>query len=213
MIKNLIFDLDGTLYPESSGLEEECQQRVYDFFADKLNISIEDAQQVSKNLLAKYQYESQGVESELGLSEAEFLEYCCAVSTYNLVANSELQDLLINLPQRKFIFTDSTTSHVNDVLNKLEVDLALFDDIYDAEKGNFAYKLSSDAFVAFCNYYQINPKESIFFEDRERNLSLAKLVGFKTVLITETNVSKAEVDYCFSDINQALKALKKDNLI
>ena len=39
MIKNLIFDLDGTLYPESSGLEDECQQRVYDFFgSNRLNL-------------------------------------------------------------------------------------------------------------------------------------------------------------------------------
>ena len=163
MINNLIFDLDGTLYPLSSGLEDECQQRVYTFFANKLNISIEEAQQVSKNLLIKYHYEAQGVETELGISEAEFMEYICAVSTDKLAANFELQYLLANLPQRKFIFTDSTASHVNDVLNKLEVDIALFDDIYDAAKGNFVYKLNTGAFNAFCDYYRINPKEGIFY--------------------------------------------------
>ena len=213
MIKNLIFDLDGTLYPLSSGLEDECQQRVYEFFSAKLRVSMNEARQISQKLLDKYHYEAQGVEAELGLSEAEFMEYICAVSTDNLVANSELNTLLTSLTQRKFIFTDSTSSHVNDVLSKINVDVRIFDDIYDAQKGNFAYKLSPDAFVAFCNYYQIDSKEGVFFEDRERNISLAKSIGFKTVLISEEGAIKTNADYCFSNINQALKFLKNNNLI
>ncbi|MBQ9731577.1 MAG: HAD hydrolase-like protein [Alphaproteobacteria bacterium] len=213
MIKNLIFDLDGTLYPESSGLEDECQQRVYDFFVAKLNISMDKAQQISENLLSKYHYEAQGVESELGLSQAEFLEYCCAVSTDNLAVNTELQELLVSLPQKKFIFTDSTTSHVNDVLTKLKVDRTLFDDIYDAEKGKFAYKLNPAAFNAFCDYYQIDPKEGMLFEDKEKNIVLAKSVGFKTVLINEQADKNTSADYYFSNINQALEFLKKEKLI
>ncbi|MBE6452356.1 MAG: hypothetical protein E7012_02570 [Alphaproteobacteria bacterium] len=208
MIKNLIFDLDGTLYPISSGLETECQQRVYDFFSLKLSVSKSDAQNISKQLLQKYHYEAQGVEKELGISQEEFLEYICAVSTDNLSPNYELNKQLSQLPQRKIIYTDSTFSHVRDVLNKTEVDINLFADIYDAAKGNFQYKLNANAFINFCNYYKIIPSESIFFEDRQYNISLAKSVGFKTVFIDEDEQNCKDADYNFKSINQALIFLK-----
>ena len=203
----MVFDLDGTLYPLSSGLGEDCQCRVYDFFCHKLNVSREEAQDISKRLLQKYPYESQGVEKELGISEEEFIEYICRTDVNSLKENKELATALAKLPQRKFIFTDSTVSHSLDVLNKIGIRADVFEKIYDAKQGGYVYKQGVEAFKKFCEFCKIYPEESLMFEDSCKSLSLAKEAGFKTVQISENGQTCAAADYVFADINQAVRVL------
>lgn len=212
MIKNLVFDLDGTLYPLSSGLGEGCQCRVYDFFSQKLKVDIDEAKKISERLLQKYHYESQGVEKELGISEEEFMEYICRTDVGSLQKNQNLEELLLNFPQRKFIFTDSTISHSLDVLEKIKVRADIFEQIYDAKQGGYVYKLETKAFKRFCDICKIRPEESIIFEDSCKSLCFAKEVGFTTVLIAEDGQSCKKSDYIFSNINQALEYLHKQDI-
>ena len=211
-IKNLVFDLDGTLYPLSSGLGEDCQCRVYDFFCQKLKISVDEAKKISEKLLQKYHYESQGVEKELGISEEEFMEYICRTSVNSLQKNQKLEELLLKLAQRKFIFTDSTVRHSLDVLEKIGVRADIFDQIYDAKQGGYIYKLEAKAFNRFCDFCKIHPEESIIFEDSCKSLSFAKEVGFTTVLIAEEGQNCKAADYVFPNIDQALEYLHKQGI-
>lgn len=212
MIKNLVFDLDGTLYPLSSGLGEDCQCRVYDFFSQKLKVDIAEAKKVSDKLLQKYHYESQGVEKELGISEEEFMEYICRTDVGLLQKNQNLEELLLNFPQRKFIFTDSTVRHCFDVLEKIGVRADIFEQIYDAKQGGYVYKLETNAFKRFCDICKIKPEESMIFEDSCKSLHFAKEVGFATVLIAEEGQSCKAADYSFPNINQALEYLHKQGI-
>lgn len=212
MIKNLVFDLDGTLYPLSSGLGEDCQCRVYDFFSQKLKVDINEAKKVSEKLLQQYHYESQGVEKELGISEEEFMEYICRTDVGSLQKNQNLEELLLRFPQRKFIFTDSTVTHCFDVLKKIGVRADIFEQIYDAKQGGYIYKLEAKAFNRFCDFCKIHPEESIIFEDSRKSLSFAKEVGFTTVLIAEEGQNCKAADYIFSNINQALEYLHKQDI-
>lgn len=212
MIKNLVFDLDGTLYPLSSGLGEDCQCRVYDFFSQKLKVDINEAKKVSEKLLQQYHYESQGVEKELGISEEDFMEYICRTDVGSLQKNQNLEELLLRFPQRKFIFTDSTVTHCFDVLKKIGVRADIFEQIYDAKQGGYIYKLEAKAFNRFCDVCKIHPEESIIFEDSCKSLSFAKEVGFTTVLIAEEGQNCKAADYIFSNINQALEYLHKQDI-
>lgn len=51
MITTILFDMDNTLYPESSGLAEEMNRRINLFVADHLNTDYESAERLRRENL------------------------------------------------------------------------------------------------------------------------------------------------------------------
>ena len=208
MIRNLVFDVDGTLYPVSDGVEDESEALCVKFFEEKLNFSHEEALKKINQMRQQYYYEAEGMEETFGVSQEEYLEYVCAAKAERVRPNIELQNLLRALPYRKFILTDATKLHALDILQKLQVDNKVFEKIFDAKDGEFAYKYREAMFEKFFEVCQVVPEEAIFFDDKLSCLKQAKLLGMKTVLITEQSTEKTDnVDWTFSKINDALKSI------
>ena len=208
MMKNLVFDVDGTLYPASDGVEDESENLCVKFFEEKLNFSHKEALKKIEQMRQKYHYEAEGMAETFGVSQEEYLEYVCATKAEKVHPNSELEQLLRTMPYRKFILTDATRSHALDILKKLQVNSSNFEKIFEAKDGNFAYKYRDEMFEKFFEICQVIPEETIFFDDKQNCLKQAKKFGMKTVLITEKSTEKTDnVDLIFSKINDALKAI------
>ena len=91
-------------------------------------------------------------------------------------------------------------------MKKLGVLESVFENIFDPEAAGFTYKYQDEMFERFFTSNKIDPKQSIFFEDKENNLKQGKKFGMTTVLISETPAEGVEyIDYQFKNINNALK--------
>ena len=58
------FDLDGTLYPESSGLWLAIKQRIDDYLLEKMGFESQEAQQIRQKFLMKYGTTLRGLQLE-----------------------------------------------------------------------------------------------------------------------------------------------------
>lgn len=121
----------------------------------------------------------------------------------NIKIDTNLQKLLHELNGDKYIFTNATLSHANNVLNKKGI-YQEFNSIIDRNIMN-TLKPNVDAFLTFIHLSKINKhKINVFFEDSLPNLITAKKFGWITVLISPNSVRHNAVDFNFRTIHQAL---------
>ncbi len=206
--KNLVFDLDATLYYAGNALEEQCDKRICAYFVDKLHITLPQAQDLMAELRKKYKYEAEAINKELPFSKYDFVEYICDLDMTVLPTNEELDNLLSQIPNPKYILTDSTSKHVKDTLKQIAVKENHFQGICDAHIMSYAFKHSPEGYNKFFEYFSLKPEGCIMFEDSLNNLEVAKSLGMTTVLISPNTKEKPTfVDYFYSDITIALKQL------
>ena len=206
MFKNLIFDLDGTLYPYSQAVENNVDQKIKEFFCRRLNLSMPQVEKLMSDVRAHGKYEADVVESEFGIPVGEFIEDICDVYVGMLRPNPKLAERLQSLPQQKFIFTDSTQKHVADVLKQIGVPVELFEQVVDTSRIGYKFKYDDGSFAKFFALAGVKPEDSVIFEDSRTNIKKAKAAGLATVLIASENSAPcAEADYCFADICAALQ--------
>ena len=102
-----------------------------------------------------------------------------------LTPDPALHDAIAALPGRKFIFTNGTTRHAENVANRLGV-MGLFEDVFDIVAANYIPKPNVDIYPAMLERFNISADKSAFFEDMARNLALAHELGMTTVLVQDT---------------------------
>ena len=205
--KVLVFDLDATLYYAGDKIEELCDAKVIRYFADKLNISLKQSEDLIKDIRSRYAYDVEALEHDFPFSKFEFMEDVCDVDVSILQPDTKLNGLLKRLPQPKYILTDSTRRHVSDTLKAIRVDENLFTGVFDAHDMNYTFKYNPESFRLFLQKYNLKAQDCILFEDSVTNLRTAQQLGFTTVLIRPDIPAEANFDYCFSDIKTALTKL------
>nr|AFK49599.1 unknown [Lotus japonicus] len=127
-----------------------------------------------------------------------------------LKPDSVLRNLLLSMPQRKIIFTNSDHKHAVEVLNRLGLEdcfegiicfetlnppnIDVSDDNHVTESGRFnshtqiLCKPSVEAFEAAIRIANVDPKKTIFFDDSTRNIASAKVAGLHTVMVGRSDL-------------------------
>lgn len=205
--KVLVFDLDATLYYAGDKIEELCDAKVIRYFADKLNISLKQSEDLVKDVRSRYAYDVEVLEHDFPFSKFEFMEDVCDVDVSILPPDTELNELLKHLPQPKYILTDSIRRHVSDTLKAIHVDENLFAGVFDAHDMNYTFKHNPESFAMFLQKYGLKASDCVLFEDSANNLKVAKSLGFKTVLIRPECPEEQKADYWFPDIKTAITKL------
>lgn len=205
-VKYLIFDLDDTLYSAQCGIDEKFIDKIIDIFKEKGHDALDKTNffQQMKELKEKHGSEVAAAQ-HLGLDPDEFMEKVCDVDVSEIPYNPLLKEQLNNLPNKKFIYTNSTHKHVQDVLKRLELE-DMFDGVFTAVDCKYIVKPHVESFKSFLNKYDINAQDCIMFEDSHKNLATAKDLGMKTVYISDCD-GYSYCDYTFDNINEALKIL------
>ena len=204
-IKYWLFDLDNTLYSGDTRVFDQVDKKMSIFISNKLSVTIEEAKKIQKNYFHQYNTTLNGIIKNHEIDAEEFLEFVHDVDLEFLKKDPKLQNELTNLKGKKFIFTNGSRSHANNVTERIGIH-NLFDGIFDIVDSNFVPKPLIKPYKKIIEKYGIDPQYCIFIEDIARNLKPAYELGMKTVWIKNDEPWAAE----FS--NETFIDYKTDNL-
>ncbi|GAV76571.1 HAD_2 domain-containing protein [Cephalotus follicularis] len=163
----LLFDLDDTLYPLSSGIARECGKNIKDYMDEKLGIGKDTIIELS-NLLYKHYGTTMAGLRAMGY-DFDYDDYHSFVHGRlpydDLKPDPVLRTLLLNLPIRKVIFTNADKIHAAKVLNKLGLE---------------------DCFGGIICFETLNPTHKSTISDDEDDI---EFVGSTTNIIPATTTS------------------------
>ena len=207
LIKTWIFDLDNTLYPPEENIFSQIDQKMTSFIADNLKISNEEAFNIQKQNFIDHGTTLAGFMNSGNdkIDPDKFLEYVHDINLNSLQEDNDLRKILLLLPGKKYIFTNGTKKHAENVLKKLNLE-NIFQSIFGIKEANYLPKPNLETYNLFLKTYKIDPKTSIMFEDMGRNLIPAKELGMKTVLLERKLPNKNN-----SDQEDKYKDLWNDN--
>ncbi|MAU38681.1 MAG: pyrimidine 5'-nucleotidase [Rhizobiales bacterium TMED94] len=207
LIKTWIFDLDNTLYPPEENIFSQIDQKMTSFIADNLKISNEEAFNIQKQNFIDHGTTLAGFMNSGNdkIDPDKFLEFVHDINLNSLQEDNNLRKILLLLPGKKYIFTNGTKKHAENVLKKLNLE-NIFQSIFGIKEANYLPKPNLETYNLFLKTYKIDPKTSIMFEDMGRNLIPAKELGMKTVLLERKLPNKNN-----SDQEDKYKDLWNDN--
>ena len=183
-IKNWIFDLDNTLYPPEENIFSQIDKKMTSFISNSLDISIDEAYEIQKENFVNHGTTLAGFMNDKNnkINPDKFLEYAHDIDLSTLREDNKLREVLLLIPGKKYIFTNGTKHHAENVLKKLNLE-NIFQSIFGIKEANYLPKPNVKTYNLFLKNNKIDPKTSIMFEDMSRNLVPAKELGMTTVLL------------------------------
>ncbi|XP_057782836.1 suppressor of disruption of TFIIS-like isoform X1 [Salvia miltiorrhiza] len=224
----LLFDVDDTLYPLSSGLSTECTKNIREYMISKLGVEEEKVPEMCAELYKEYGTTMAGLRA-VG-HDFDYDDYHSFVHgrlPYDwLKTDHTLKNLLHTVPIRKVIFSNGNEAHVATVLSRLGLedcfeDIICFEtlnpsksseepenscDAPELPKTPIICKPFENAFEQAFKIAGINPHKTLFFDDSIRNLQTAKSIGLHTVWVGSSSKTQG-VDYSLESIHNMKEAL------
>jgi len=192
--KSLYFDLDDTLYPSGSGLWDAIRDRMNVYMQKYIDLPLDEITRIHQGYLERYGTTLRGLQAQYDIDANDYLAFVHDLPLEEYIhPDPDLRTILLSLPQRRWIFTNSDYNHANRVLNILGL-TGCFDGIIDLLAVDFECKPDKAAYekalrIAGDN----NPADCVIFDDSVRNLAPARALGFYTILIGK-NGSEPVVD-------------------
>lgn len=178
-----VFDLDNTLYPASSGLFAQIDQRMRSYVRTRFGVDDEQARAIQKGYYRSYGTTLNGLMNEHGVDAHEFLGFVHDIDLSSLSSNPALAAGIAALPGRKVVFTNGSAAHADRVTRQLGLAQS-FDGVIDIFALNFRPKPHAEAYETLLAAYTAEPRRAAMFEDLPRNLVPAHKLGMTTVLVT-----------------------------
>ncbi|KAL4383631.1 hypothetical protein GQ457_15G027910 [Hibiscus cannabinus] len=117
----LLFDLDDTLYPLTSGLSKEVTKNIQEYMIEKLKLEEEKVPELCVSLYRQYGTTMAGLKAiGYNFDYDDFHSFVHGRLPYDLLKPDPfLRNLFLGLPVRKVIFTNADKNHAATVLNRL----------------------------------------------------------------------------------------------
>ena len=214
-IKNIIFDCDGVLYKDLDAVFGQVSKRMSEYISRKLNVDLKKAKELQRNYFHQYNTSLNGLMIHHKIDPHEFLEYVHDIDLNFLKKDTVLREELLKLDAKKFVYTNGSHDHVNNITKHLGID-DLFDGVFDIVDGQFIPKPQIEPFKVLIKKFDINPEETVFIEDIAKNLSVKKELNLKTVwLINNEYWGKQDSDKNYIDvrIENLTSFLKEINIL
>ncbi len=186
--KYILFDLDDTLYPPTSGLLQQVGQRIQAWLCNHLALEQEQALALRSDYFGRYGTTLGGLLAERKVDAQDFLTFVHNIPVEAYVRpNPALRAMLDAIPLRRVIYTNGTAEYAGRVLRALGVTDS-FERVIGIEQVGLRSKLYRDAYERALALIDARGDECIMVEDSARNLTPAKELGLTTVLL-QTNDS------------------------
>ena len=198
-IKYWIFDLDNTLYSGQTKVFAEVDKNMSAFISKKMNIDLVKAKEIQKKYFYEYGTTLSGLMKQDNIDPHDFLEFVHDIDISWLPKDIKLREELIKIKEKKYIFTNGSHAHVENVTKQLGIN-DLFDGAFDIVDANFIPKPHINAYKKIIEKFNLDPIKSILIEDIAHNLEQAKNLGMKTCwLENEEAFAKKDADKPYID--------------
>ena len=193
----LIFDLDDTLYPTTTGIGEALKKNIDLFLVEKFGFPESKASSLRTQLFKTYGSTLAGLRAlAYDISADDYHSFVHGRLPYELIKpDIQLRNLIRSIKQRKIIFTNSDRIHALTVLDRLGLK-DCFEQIICFETMNpnlpnstrpdefpVLLKPSLDAMKIALDVANVNPCRTLFLDDNARNIAAGKAMGLQTVLV------------------------------
>lgn len=184
----LIFDLDDTLYPSSSGIWSLIRERIDLFMISKLGYTHENVHNAREIFFREFGTTLRGLESAHHVDPDEYLKFVHDVPIHEyLLPNSQLNSMLSSIQQKKVIFTNGDRWHSKRVTDALMI-TSHFNEIIDILDVSPYCKPMIESFqIALKKLNVSNLQNILLIDDNIRNIQMAEKLGMQTVWVTENN--------------------------
>ena len=212
-IKNILFDLDGVLYQDLEAVFGQVSKKMTKYISNKLGLDLKKARELQTNYFHKYNTSLNGLMIHHNIKPEEFLKYVHDIDLSFMKKDLILRKELEGLNLKKFIFTNGSKEHANNITAHLGVN-DLFDGLFDIVDAQFSPKPTAKAFDLMVKKFKINPSETLYIEDIAKNLSIGKERGTITAwLINNEYWGKKEsdkefIDYKIENLSLFLKEIR-----
>jgi putative hydrolase of the HAD superfamily len=195
----VLFDLDNTLYPPECGLLQHLDDRINEFVARFLRVSLEEAIDLRSRYIREYGTTLHGLQAEHDMPPAEYLSavHDAVPIERFLTRDEELLTALAGIEIDKVIFTNAPRDYARRVIECLGLD-AHFRTVIDLEFHDYTGKPFRKAYERVLDHLQVRAEECVLVEDTPRNLRAAKELGMVTVLVSPIADQPGYVDYTVS---------------
>ncbi len=184
-IKTLLIDLDDTTYPTSVGVWPILTERVFQYMQHVVGIPENEIPEKRERLFLEHGTTMRGLNIEYGIDVQDYLQYVHEVDLTKVVQpDPHLRDALVSLPQDKWIFTNASRQHADNVLGLLGI-ADLFMGVIDVMDTEPWCKPHAEAFeIALKLAGGPEPAETLFVDDLEINLDAARALGIQTLRVS-----------------------------
>ena len=200
-MKYLLLDLDGVCYGSHNGYPLEkvfglVSKRMTLFIQEKLGLDEKKAKELQTNYFYKYNTSLNGLMLHHNVIGEEFLKYVHDIDISFMKKDEIMRNELENLNMEKFIFTNGSAEHAQNILTRLGVyDLFGKEKVFDIKDAGYVPKPEAQTFDLMVKKFGINPKETIYIEDIAKTLSIGFERGCTTVwLINDEHFGKIDSD-------------------
>ena len=221
-MKYLLLDLDGVCYGSHNGYPLEkvfglVSKRMTLFIQEKLGLDEKKAKQLQTNYFYKYNTSLNGLMLHHNVIGDEFLKYVHDIDISFMKEDKIMRNELENLDMEKFIFTNGSAEHAQNILTRLGIyDLFGKEKVFDIKDAGYVPKPEAQTFDLMVKKFGIKPKETNYIEDIAKNLSIGFERGCTTVwLINDEHFGKidSDKDYISHKIENLSLFLKEIRLL
>jgi putative hydrolase of the HAD superfamily len=181
-IETWLFDLDNTLYPAECEHMALIEGKMTDFVTRYTGLPRDEAKALQKRYYSEHGTTLAGLMMHHGMEPTAFLDEVHDVSMDRLTPDAALREAIARLPGRRLVFTNGSTSHAERALERLAL-ADLFEDTFSIETADYLPKPAMATFEKIVARHAFAPPATAFFEDSEKNLAPAALMGMTTVLV------------------------------
>lgn len=187
IVKNIIFDLDNTLYSPTSAMDAGITRRMMEAVAEFWRVDMETAVELRKKNVPRFSTTLEWLRSE-GLKDIE--TYFAKVHPDNeadeLLCDNELRAFLQSIEQSKVILTNAPREHADRVLKKLNV-ADLFSAVIDIRACGLLGKPYASSYKMALQKIGGTIEDTIFLDDQCKYTDGYVALGGTALLVGNKN--------------------------
>ena len=178
-----LFDLDNTLFNANLHVFPRIHGHINAYIMEHLALEEQAADRLRHQYWRRFGTTLHGL---MALHQVEPLDYLHRVHPEDLVLeiapDVRLRAMLLHLPGRKFVFTNSLGEHAERVLQRLGV-ADLFEDVFDVVAAQYKPKPHPAAYRRILRHIGVPARQCVLVEDTLANLVTAKRLGMRTIYV------------------------------
>ena len=184
-VEILLIDLDDTVYPSSLNLWPLYTVRIQSYIKDVLHIPADQALPLQERLFREFGTTLRGLQHEYDIDMHDYLAWVHDVDlTNHLHPDLELRQALLSIPQPKWIYTNASVAHAENVLKQMNLRDLFEDPIIDVVATAPYCKPQMESYqIALASVGNPKPESCLFLDDRKENLDTAKALGIQTLQV------------------------------